>query len=741
MPSVTGRVTSIRFNSDSFYVLDLLVWKSDPVGAPKNVTVRGNFYGLTQLQFDVPITVFGQWRKHPKYGRQLNVRSWEPWSRNDTGRIRFLNVCVPGFESPRLTEAVVQKYGSDTFTALTERPLEVASSVDVDGIDQAVTGWAMVLATRDLTTLLQEGGLGATEVGWAMARFGAKAGTVIKDNPYCLMEVQGFTFPKVDAVADHLGFSKNDPKRLEGAVLWALRAIAQEGHLYLRRGDISKYVASLMARYKLVAPPSGSSDDYNHAVERLEARKALKVDSGVGVYLMEFYDYERAAARMLGELMKPSAIEVDLKPFLEGYERSNRIKLSDSQREAVSCLIDHRVLVLTGLPGTGKTTAIRALVRLFEEARVSFALMAPTGIAAKRLAAVTEHNAGTVHRTLRYDGVHWGYDEFNRFLVDAVIVDEVSMMDQELFYRLLSALRPDTMLVLVGDDAQLPSVGPGNVLKELVSCSQVPHVRLTQIFRQDEKGDIVSNSHRINRGEMLDLPDPKSPSEFKLLRLSDEDKIADYVVRLATKLKKKDANFQVLSPKYAGPVGVDALNAKLRDALNPPGPPEWQNRTLNFRLGDRLMVVKNDYELDVYNGDMGKLIQIHKDFLRVRIHAPGADTQVDFPIEQVSEKLRLAYCVTVHKSQGSEFDTIVMPVVRSQGRMLQRNLLYTAVTRARKHVWLIGEETAVQRAIDNNKVVQRNTILGRAVSGVLDRVGAPEGPDRTAEEAPPASPG
>lgn len=403
------------------------------------------------------------------------------------------------------------------------------------------------------------------------------------------------------------------------------------------------------------------------------------------------------------------------------------------------------MLVLTGLPGTGKTTAVRAIVRFFEEARLNFSLMAPTGIAAKRLAAVAGHSASTVHRALHFDGTAWGYSQSNRFITDAVIVDEMSMVDQELFYRLLSALRPGTRLVLVGDDAQLPSVGPGNVLRELIACPDVPSVRLSQIFRQSEQGEIVGSSHRINRGETPELVDPKEDTEFKFVRMSDEERVVTFIVEMASKLKARNANFQVLSPKYDGTVGVNNLNERLRDRLNPPGQKEWRRGDQHFRLGDRLMVIRNDYKRSVYNGDVGKLVDIGRDTLLVKIHGvDGLDMEVEFTEEAAEDKLRLAYAITVHKSQGSEFDTILLPIVREQGRMLQRNLLYTAITRAKKRVWLLGEESAMVKAIANDKVVQRNTALSKAISelvraGVGLGDGRPEEagrPDGGAERAP-----
>jgi exodeoxyribonuclease V alpha subunit len=314
-------------------------------------------------------------------------------------------------------------------------------------------------------------------------------------------------------------------------------------------------------------------------------------------------------------------------------------------------------------------------------------------------------------------------------VVDAVVLDEASMLDQELLFRLLSALRPETRIVFVGDDAQLPSVGPGNVLREMIECDEVPHVRLTEIFRQSVKGEIVTNSHRINSGKLPDLSTQNSDSEFRFVRCPDEDRIAELIVQMASKLKARDANFQVLSPKYDGAIGVTRLNERLRDVLNPEGPMEWVRGKTRFRKGDRLMVIQNDYELNVYNGDVGKLDTISNDGLLVKIHGVGdriPDTMVPFKSEIAATKLRLAYCITAHKSQGSEFDTIIMPITRSQGRMLQRNLLYTAVTRARKRVWLIGEEIAVQKAVENNKVIRRNTIFSRAITAALKAGVQPE---------------
>lgn len=708
---IKGRILRILFNEGDYYVLNL----SDAEDKGKPLTARGNIYGLLQLKSDITLQLVGSWREHPKYGIQFNFKTWEPWAPSPEDVEEFLYVCVQGFSDRARAKAIAEQFGLAAFEALSRQPTPEGVS------DEAALDWSRALSVRDLTGLLSSSGLKTAEVKAVMGRFGLEAAAVIRDNPFRVAEA-GVPFGRVDQLAVKLGASLDDPRRVSGAITWMFHQQLNEGHLYHRRGDIPRLVNTLLREGQLVPLTLGPESDKKFAevTNELVNNGALVLDPDHGVYLPDFYFYERESAKMLAGLSAPSDIEVSFVPFIQEYERVNRITLSADQRRAVEELTKHRVLVLTGLPGTGKTTTIRAVVRFFEEGRLSFSLLAPTGIAAKRLASVAGHPAMTIHRALRYDGDAWGHHEGNRFIVDAVIVDETSMVDQELLYRLLSSLRPETVLVLVGDDAQLPSVGPGNVLRELVACPEIPSVKLTQIFRQSDKGEIVTNSHRINRGEMPELLDPRrGKTEFKFIRSSDENLIVDLVVRMATTLKAKNANFQVLSPKYAGTVGVDNLNDRLRDKLNPEGPPEWQQGDQHFRLGDRLMVVRNDYKRGVYNGDVGKLIRIGKKNLTVRVHGVGegdVDSEVEFPFDTATAKLRLAYAVTVHKSQGNEFDTIIMPIVRSQGRMLQRNLLYTAVTRARRAVWLIGEVEAVERAVNNNQVIQRNTALLEALS-------------------------
>ena len=723
MAIVAGRVSAVINRRDSFHILAL-----DAVEPSRgNVKLTGHFHGLLGVRPGVPLRVSGDWVNHPKYGRQIAVTGWSPWAETAKDVEKFLHECIEGFADLDLCKLVTDAFGPAAYDVLQDEPDRIRALAEPGtpmraALDRAVLGWAACQSTSGLAALFQDFNIRQELVDAALREFGPNAVDIIAKNPYRLLVIDGFSFEHADQLAERLGVPQDDVRRLEGVVLWILRSEAREGHLYVRKELLSLAFSNAIPRR--LQDSLGSSLDLNDrlvsAVDSLAASQAVMEAPGNRIYLPSLYRYEREAAAKLAELMKPSKIDIDLDAFLLDYEKSQQIELSPAQREAVRKLVEHRVLVLTGLPGTGKTTVVKAFVRLFKAVGMSHLLMAPTGIASKRLGSVVGAEAATIHRALKCDGRQWHYNNLNRYTVDAVIIDEMSMVDQELFYRALDALHPGTMLVLVGDDAQLPSVGPGNVLRELVSCPQIAHVRLTQIFRQAERSDIVIASHKVYRGASPLTLDQTPASEFYFRFVENEDTISSLVVEIAAKLKSKDSNFQVLSPKYDGTVGVDALNERLRERLNPDkGQKEWVDGRLHVRVGDRLIVLQNNYDLNIYNGDMCKLVGVDQDTLAVRIHGlktEGIETLVNIPKKGACDLLKLAYCVTVHKSQGNEFDTVIMPIVKSHGRMLQRNLFYTAITRARSKVWLIGDPQAVQSAVENDRVLQRNTVFGRAVS-------------------------
>lgn len=711
---IEGVVRKVYFQEGSFFIFDVVL--ETEVEGRSCWSARGYLFGIHRLRPGAPIRLKGGWVTHRKYGQQLRVRTWEPWYNHQAGFLRFFTTCIRGTDSAAVL-AMCAHYGGEILRALQDpaRILREVTGDDALDLSGTILAWEQAMAVRALSHLLK--GVPASDMEAIVLKFGPEAGTLLQENPYRLMQIPGFSFPRADAFARSLGVDPADPRRIGGAILWTLHNVTNHGHLFLPSASIQALAVDVPCE----EPVTG---DYARALDKLAAERAVVID-GDHVYLPEYFEYERVAATQLAKLLSsPPNLRIDLLPFLDDFQRVTRLTLSDAQKDVVLGLSKSRVLVITGLPGTGKSTSVLALVRLFEAARISFLLMAPTGIASQRLTHITKYPASTVHRALGYDGDAWMLGADNPLSIDAVIVDEVSMVDQELLYRLVTALRQDTILILVGDAAQLPSVGPGNVLKELASCDAVPRVNLTRIFRQSTEGGIVAGSHRINNGEMPELGDPASKCEFKFVPLANDHQVRECIVRMAEKLKARDENFQVLSAKYRGVVGVDALNEALRQVLNPPGPAEWKGDTQHFRVGDRIMVVRNDYKKGIYNGDVGKLLSIGPDRLAVRIYRVNADLNVEFEEAEAESSLRLAYAVTVHKSQGNEFDTIIMPVVSEQGRMLQRNLLYTGVTRARSQVWLIGQKSALKQAIANNKVTKRYTVLGRLVSGVCEAAGA-----------------
>ena len=720
MTYIRGQVARVIHTSGTFHVLVMNVLESSGYLTRKSTRVTGDLLGIEQVFRGLVLEVHGDWVEHAKYGHQFRVTTWKPWARNSLDVEVFFRFAAAIFDDMSVMERFVELHECNAFAVLADGPL---AGADETVLASARERWREIRAVATLAESLREFDLSAPLIAAVAQKFGSEAPQILAENPYRLVEIEGLLFKRVDEVARSRGIMGSDERRLTGATLWAIREqTRQQGHLYLSRADLPVVVTDLLSRADLASlhlPDMSAA--VSDALLRLVCGGLVRVDGGAAVYCPELFTYERSGAAMLSRFLTPVELVLDLPRFLADYQSANGVVLSDLQRAAVSQLISNRVLVVTGAPGTGKTTLVKAFVHLFRSLQISHLLVAPTGIAAKRLAHVTGASASTIHRALKYDGHRWGHGGDLKLEVRAVIVDEMSMVDQEVFYRLLDALEPTTMLVLVGDDAQLPSVGPGNVLRELIACKHIPTIRLETIFRQAESSDIVLAAHMIRRGQSpLSLPRKQAP-EFEFVPIADEATIAEVIVRMAVKLKARDANFQVLSPKYEGMVGVNNLNARLRDALNPDiGQPSWEMFGLHVRLGDRVMIIKNNYNLNVYNGDIGKLIGLDSKSLTIRIHGLGShpETVVDIPRDKAPLMLRLAYALTVHKSQGEEFETVIVPLVRTQGRMLQRNLFYTAITRARSKVWLLGEADAVDKAVVNARVQQRNTVFGKLIAPV-----------------------
>lgn len=757
---LSGRVHSLVFENadDGFYILRMMLDGQSSMTEP--VTVRGNVQGLT-------ITTgswFGfeaKWDHHPKFGKQLAITRAPvlrgDWDADTAERILTSNGVSGG------VMATIRTHFPDDVVFM-EALRDADQLEQVPGLNKfsalhVVQRWESVVIHFRTLDFLGQLGLNSRAIQSVWATFKDKTEEVLSKNPWALARVPGINFVQADQIALRLGLPLNDPKRVEGALLAVSRDFRQMGHVYMTTGDLfgvaqqwvpdleqlqlAKALVALHEEGELVIDKTtrpGTTAVYDPWFHQLEADSARIIKERIESArpTSEYLDGFAAVGPKTEALVKTGAEpRVIVRTAVEEWESQVQLVLSADQREGVINALLDPVSILTGLPGTGKTTSLRAVVRILMEAGVKMLAVAPTGIAAKNIKARTGAEASTIHRAFAatpgstskrqatYTGVtgdatghvgtgkssQWSYGPDRAHPAKCIIIDEASMLDLHLLYRVLTCTGPDCRIVFVGDYAQLPSVGPGNVLKDLIASQLFPTVKLDQIFRQEDTSDIVYAAHAIHRGETPEA-DPKS--DYALLQMGEEERVLDTILKIAVKLYEKRRNFQVLSPRHAGTLGVTNLNTRLRDLLNPtsPGLTEMKMGKDTIREGDRVMVVKNDYTLGVYNGDVGKITKIDAKKKEVVVKVFGEPPlYVPVPFKTVPSLLRLAYATTVHKCQGLEYDNIVMPMVTAFRHQLQRNLLYTASTRARLKVYMVGSKDALALAVGNDREEARQTLL------------------------------
>lgn len=684
---------------------------------------------LPALAAGEQVRLSGQWVAHPQYGRQWKAQGCEILTPTTLlGIERFLGSGLIRGIGPATAKLLVQEFGKRTLDILSETPERLS---EVPGIgkkrtQQLAKSFQEQYAAREAMVFLQSYGVSSNLSVKISRYYGADAQRKIRENPYRLIDdIEGVGFLTADRIALALGIQPDSEYRLRAGVKYALQeAAAGEGHTYLPRETLLQRAArGLRVEGELLT----------HQLDTLLfAREivALDTENGDALLLAPYYYAEKEIARYLKLLMGAGAPPAQdaLEKKIRDYERNNEITFSALQRKAVSEAVRLGLLVITGGPGTGKTTIINAILSLLGS---GVSLAAPTGRAAKRMSEATGREAKTLHRLLEFAGDEGKFmrDEHNPLDCSCVIVDEMSMVDVFLMRSLLRALRPGTKLIMVGDADQLPSVGAGNVLGDILLSGTIPSVRLTEIFRQSEESLIVLNAHRINHGESPILNQRGSDFFFERRPLPDD--AAEAIVALCqrrlpaylgTDFPARD--IQVLSPTKKAGAGVWALNKLLQAALNPPGPrrPEIVYGETAFRLGDKVMHVKNNYQLPwkaddgaegegVFNGDVGFVSRVDTQDRIVTVRFDDERT-VEYDYQQL-EELELAYCLSVHKSQGSEFSCVVMPVVGGPPKLLTRNLFYTALTRARKLVVLVGREDAIAAMVRNNHIAARYTTLAQ----------------------------
>jgi exodeoxyribonuclease V alpha subunit len=662
----------------------------------------------------------GHWTRHPRFGRQFTVEEYESLAPATSRGIELYlsSGLIPGIGG-ELAKRIVRTFGDQTLEVLDREP-ERLSEVEGIGSKRAASiqqAWSQQREIRKVMIFLQSHGAGPALAARIYKRYGDHSLAVVQDNPYRLaLDMFGVGFLTADRIARTLGIAADSPARAQAGVLHALEECSSEGHLYYPRTALIQRSQKLLEvdREIIAVAIEELAREGKLIMEDLGARSSgsemPETVRNPAIYLPAFYRSETGIALLLSELQNcpRSTRHIDAPKAVEWVQGRMDIVLAEKQREALRTALESKVMVITGGPGTGKTTIIRALLLILRRAGVRFLQAAPTGRAAKRMQEAGGHEAKTVHRLLEYSPRE---GEFKRNLANPLechwlILDEASMVDALLMYHLLKALPPSSSLVLVGDADQLPSVGPGCVLNDIIGCGRVPVVELNEIFRQAEASQIVVNAHRINIGLM---PVQKEEGDFYFIRQEDPEE----VVRLVLKLCRQriparfglDAvqDIQILSPMHRGPAGVTNLNRVLQEALNPQ-PVELRHGERHFRPADKVMQIRNNYDKEVFNGDIGRVDSI--DVGARSLWVVYEDRRVRYESTELDE-LALAYAVSVHKSQGSEFPAVILPVLTQHYLLLQRNLLYTAVTRGKQLVVLVGTKKALAIALKNTHTQER----------------------------------
>jgi exodeoxyribonuclease V alpha subunit len=695
------------------------------------ITVVGN---LPEMNAGEWLKLTGQWATHARHGRQFQVEICEK-SRPATvdGIRRYLGSGMIRGIGPVMAERIVDAFGEHTLEIIDNHPERLR---EVPGIGQKrilsiVRSWEEQRAIKEVMLFLQSHGISTNLAVKIYKTYGDDALLVVQQTPYRLVkDVYGIGFKTADKIAQALGMSHDDPSRIEAGVAYTLNRMADDGHVYMPQEALEPEAAEILGvpveRVGKVIEQLESSDFVKR--ETLvyaatgEEGAATKFAEERAVYLTPFYYSEVGVTNRVRQLVESPGSrlrvlrhvsDADILQGAHAHEQSD-LRLSQQQSAAIRTAVTNKVTILTGGPGTGKTTTLRALLDLLERRGFTTLLASPTGRAAKRLSETTGREAKTIHRLLEFKpGEGFWRNEENPLAADMVVIDEASMLDLSLANNLFKAIPHDCHVLFVGDVDQLPSVGAGDILRDLIASGVTAVVRLETIFRQASGSLIIRNAHRINQGQMPETP--QEAEDFFLFIKQEPDEAAELLIDIVARRAPSKfgldplADIQVLAPMYNGHLGVTALNQALQARLNPPG--KKLERRLGgrvFRVGDKVMQTVNNYDKNVYNGDIGLITALDTVQQTMTVSIDGAPVVYDF-LE--TDELIHAFAISVHKSQGAEYPCIVMPVATQHYLMLQRNLLYTAVTRARRLVILVGTRKALAIAIKNNQVAERYTAL------------------------------
>ncbi|HEY9839424.1 MAG TPA: ATP-dependent RecD-like DNA helicase [Candidatus Obscuribacterales bacterium] len=735
--TIEARVREIGFQSpDSGYC----VIQAKDTASERIITIVGE---MPMIKVGDHLRFQGQWSRHARFGQQFRVQTYETVLPSTLSDIEaFLGSGLIKGIGPTTAKRMVAHFGEQTLKVLDLAPerLEEVPSIGARKREQIVQSWQERRGLQPIVQFLQQHGLAPNLGPRLYKEYGAKTLQILQSRPYDLIHLWGIGFETADGFARKIAQSQthdwqpDQPERVQAGLKHVLQKAMRDGHLYLPLDQLLDQAAGLLGVGHTALVPSldqliQHQELYPEPIHYGDEEQDPSVPVFYDVYLGRNGIAEQQSAERLIALLKqleapdPAAFE----KWLQDYQDQNGIQFAAGQRQAVQEAVSSKVFILTGGPGTGKTTVSKAILSWFKSQKLRFRLASPTGRAARRLAEVTGEEALTLHRLLEFDPHNQGFqrDESFPLQTDVVLLDEVSMVDMSLFWHLLRALPDKARLILIGDSDQLPSVGPGMVLGELLRSGVIPAVQLTEIYRQAQASRIVRNAHLVNHGQPPVLLPPtgrnRTEDAFFVPTGPPEQTLHELLELVAKRLPAAGhavSDIQVLCPMKRGAIGTQALNAALQEALNPPsGGPELKLGPRSFRPGDRVIQLRNNYDHEIFNGDLGRVLQADGEQRRLVVSFSERTVEIDG--EHLSD-LDLAYALTIHKSQGAEFPVVVMVLTRQHHVMLQRNLLYTGMTRAQKLLILLGDPSAIDQAVRNDRLRRRFTRLGERLQNSLE---------------------
>ena len=722
MEKIRGTVDTIIFTSqdNTFTVLKLSLEKMT-----SKITVVLN--GMAPLVGQL-LEIEGNWVNHPKFGAQFKAEKVRMVAPTEiTGIEKFLASGAVAGIGPAMAKRIVAEFGEKTLDKLTSpKELMKVQGIGIKTAEKIANSYKEQSELSEIMVWLENHGISSTYAGKIFAKYGSFAIDVMREDIYRLVhDIDGIGFLTADKIAANLGIAHDDKQRITSGIDYALMQLCANGHCCVPEKILVDKAAKILQLNTNVV--------HQILTKRItdDTLNTENVGGEVLIYPPYLYKAEKKVASRLLELQKATKPldEENINLFIKVWEKENRIHLAAKQKEAIKDCLNYGVFVLTGGPGTGKTTVVKGILSILRAQGLKVRLAAPTGRAAKRLSETTGRKALTIHRLLEANAPEndeanpqsaFSKDIDDQLDADAIILDEVSMVDIILMHHFLNAVPDGCRIILVGDTDQLPAVGPGSVLKDIIRCGVIPSLKLTEIFRQAQTSMIIQNAHIINSGRLPDVS--KQYNDFKFYEIDNDSFITDKILALCTDILPKEGynilkDVQILSPMHRFTCGVENLNLLLQATLNPPDPfkPEIKVGSQVFRVDDKVMHIRNNYQKNVFNGDIGFIKDIHKEKLSVEF----ADRLVDYAKNELNE-LTLAYASSVHKSQGSEYKVVIIPLSTSHYIMLQRNLLYTAITRAKEKVILIGSKKALTTAVQSNRTQRRYTLLAERLAKKLN---------------------